>query len=145
MKGKSATVIALKDILNAVREAGSFTMFIKAVEAAGLEKVVQGSGPLTIFAPVDRAFDALPKATWDRLLNNPKELNDILTYHMVAGKLTIGTIMTMTGADTLLGPKLRINGCDGLTINNAKVIKADVDASNGIVHGIDKVLKIPPR
>jgi uncharacterized surface protein with fasciclin (FAS1) repeats len=143
MKGKLETTIAQKDILDAARDAGLFKMFLKAVETAGLDKLLRGEGPVTVFAPVDRAFEKMARPVWERLLGNKKELTDVLSYHIVPGKITIGNIMTLTAVDTLQGQKIRINACDGIAVNKAKVIKADIDGSNGIIHGIDRVLTPP--
>jgi uncharacterized surface protein with fasciclin (FAS1) repeats len=141
MKSKLETVVELKDIIGAARETGVFKIFLAAVERAGLEGFLKNPDqPLTIFAPVDRAFEKIPKDTLEKLLHNKKELVETLLYHCVPGKLAIGAIMGLTEAGTLQGGKIRISVCDGLSINQALVIKADVDASNGIIHGIDTLL-----
>lgn len=141
MKSKQEMVIELKDIIGAARETGAFKTFLMAVERAGMEDFFRNQDQqLTVFAPVDSAFEKMPKDSLERLLHNKKELIDMLMYHCVPGKITIGAVMGLTEARTMNGGKIFINACDGLSVNQALVIKADVDARNGIIHGIDSLL-----
>jgi len=131
------------DIVETAAAAGSFTTLLAAAEAAGLVDALKGEGPLTVFAPTDAAFAALPAGTVETLLKpeNKDRLAAILKLHVIAGKKVksadlAGKILT---AETLNGT-IAIDGTNGVKINDANVITADVKASNGIIHVIDKVL-----
>ena len=114
------------------------------VKKAGLADELSGKTQLTVFAPTNAAFAKVPKATLDTLAKNPAALKRVLLYHVVAGKVPAAKVVTLRSAKTLAGPTVRIR-VTGKTvrINSAQVTKADVMASNGIVHVIDRVL-IPP-
>ena len=121
---------------------GSFTTLVAAVKAAGLVETLQGPGPFTVFAPTDEAFAKLPKGTVENLLKpeNKAKLVGIMTYHVVAGKVMAADVKTMR-AKTVNGQKLDIKVADGeVTVDNAKVVKTDVAASNGVIHVIDTVV-----
>jgi uncharacterized surface protein with fasciclin (FAS1) repeats len=138
-KSKAATV----DIVATAQAAGSFNTLLAAAEAAGLVEALQGEGPLTVFAPTDAAFAALPAGTVETLLlpENKDQLAAILKLHVIAGQKVKSTDLagkTIT-AETLNG-QISIDGTDGVMVNDANVIQADVKASNGIIHVIDKVL-----
>ncbi len=129
--------------------AGDFTVLVEAVKAAGLVDTLSGPGPFTVFAPTDAAFaDALKTLgiTKEQLLADPAKLKAILTYHVVPGEVMAADVLTMDGQDvaTVAGPtvKVKINGST-VMINNATVTTADIKASNGVIHVIDKVL-LPP-
>lgn len=131
-----------KDIVAVAASAGSFNTLVAAVKAAGLVETLQGPGPFTVFAPTDAAFDKLPKGTVENLLKpeNKEKLVAILTYHVVPGKVMAVDVKTMK-AKTVNGQSLDIKVNDaGVTVNNAKVVKTDVAASNGVIHVIDTVL-----
>ncbi len=134
------------DIVDTAVNAGSFTTLVAAVQAAGLEETLRGEGPFTVFAPTDDAFAALPEGTLDNLLKpeNKDQLAGILTYHVVAGKTKSKDLAgkTLTVA-TVNGADVEIDGTDGVTVNGANVVKADVWASNGVIHVIDAVI-LPP-
>ena len=122
--------------------AGSFNTLVAAVKAAGLVETLQGTGPFTVFAPTDEAFAKLPKGTVESLLKpeNKEKLVAILTYHVVAGKVMAADVKTMK-AKTVNGKSLDVKVADGaVTVDNAKVIKTDVAASNGVIHVIDTVV-----
>ena len=112
--------------------------------AADLITALKGSGPFTVFAPTDEAFQKLPAGTVETPLkpeNNKEKLRAILTYHVVAGKVTAAEVVKLTSAKTLNGKDVNITTHDGnVMVNNAKVIKADITASNGVIHVIDTVL-----
>ena len=131
------------DIVDTAVSAGQFKTLVAALKAGELAGVLKGSGPFTVFAPTDDAFKALPKGTVESLLKpeNKKKLVAILTYHVVPGK-TVSSIMAgkMLTVKTVQGGSLDINGTNGVRINNATVVKADIMASNGVIHVIDKVL-----
>lgn len=141
---ESATASASVDIIDTATAAGSFTTLIRVLDAAGLSDTLRGNGPFTVFAPNDEAFAALPPGTVDALLlpENRARLTQILSYHVVSGRELAsgdfaGSTMTL---DTVEGRTIDINGTNGVKVNNATVIAADVDASNGVIHVIDTVL-----
>ena len=114
------------------------------MKKAGLADELSAPGALTVFAPTNAAFAKVPKATLNALAKNPAALKRVLLYHVVAGKVTAAKVVKLKSAKTLAGPSVRIR-VTGMTvrINNARVTTADVKASNGVVHVIDRVL-IPP-
>lgn len=133
---------AKTDIADTAAAAGSFTTLLAAAEAAGLVDALKGEGPLTVFAPTDEAFAKLPEGTVENLLKpeNKDQLAGILKLHVVAGKVKSKDLAgKQIEAETLNGT-VSIDGTDGVTVNGAKVISADVKASNGIIHVIDTVL-----
>lgn len=121
-------------------EEAGFTTLVAAVKAAGLDQTLTEKGPFTVFAPTDEAFAKLPEGTVEKLLANPEQLKKVLLFHVVSGSVTSGEVVKLTSAKTLNGEKLTINAKQGVMINDATVIKADIDASNGTVHVIDTVL-----
>jgi len=131
-----------KDIVDTAVEAGSFTTLVAAVQAADLVETLKGEGPFTVFAPTDEAFAALPEGTVENLLlpENKDQLIQILTYHVVPGKVMSTDITGDMEAATVEGAALSITTMDGVKINGANVVSADVDASNGVIHVIDTVL-----
>jgi uncharacterized surface protein with fasciclin (FAS1) repeats len=118
-----------------------FSTLVAALKAAGLVETLAGKGPFTVFAPTNAAFAKIPKGDLDKLLADKAALTKVLTYHVVSGKVTAAKVMKMKSAKTLEGGNLNI-AVMGKTveINGAKVIKANVLASNGVVHVIDTVL-----
>jgi uncharacterized surface protein with fasciclin (FAS1) repeats len=131
-----------KDLVAVASGNGSFKTLVAAVKAAGLVETLQGPGPFTVFAPTDEAFAKLPKGTVEDLLKpeNKEKLIAILTYHVVAGKVMSADVKTMK-AKTVNGQSLDLKVTDGaVTVDNANVVKADVAASNGVIHVIDNVV-----
>tara|TARA_Y100001968_G_scaffold79179_1_gene70478 strand:+ start:255 stop:725 length:471 start_codon:yes stop_codon:yes gene_type:complete len=132
-----------KDIVDTAVANGSFKTLVAAVKAAGLVDTLKGKGPFTVFAPTDAAFAKLPEGTVASLLkpeNKPK-LVAILTHHVLAGAVPSATVVgKKLGPKTVNGTSLSIDGTMGVMVGDAKVIAADVKASNGIIHVIDKVL-----
>ena len=131
-----------KDIVDTAVDAGSFTNLVAAVQAAGLVDTLKGEGPFTVFAPTDEAFAALPEGTVEDLLKpeNKDKLIAILTYHVVSGKVMSTDLSNNTMAPTVQGSDVKIMTEGGVTVNGAKVISADIEASNGVIHVIDTVL-----
>ena len=132
-----------KDIVDTAIGAGNFETLVTAVKTAGLVDTLKGEGPYTVFAPTDEAFAKLPKDTIDSLLKpeNKKMLTEILTYHVIPGKVKAKKAAKLDSAKTVNGSEITINPTDeSLMINNALVIKADIKTSNGIIHVIDTVL-----
>lgn len=131
---------AQNNIVVVAEKAGNLNTLVKAIKVAGLVKVLESKGPFTVFAPTDEAFAALPKGTLDGLLKDPKALAKVLQYHVVSGKVTskevkTGDVKTVNGEDIHLDVS-----ADGVKVNDAKVVHADIEAGNGVVHVIDKVL-----
>jgi len=129
-----------KDIVDTAVAAGSFKTLAAALNAAGLVDALKGEGPFTVFAPTDEAFAKLPEGTVEALLKDKEKLTAILTYHVVPGKVTSADVVKLESAKTLQGSELKISAKDGVKINDAKVVKADVLAGNGVIHVIDSVL-----
>lgn len=132
-----------KDIVDVAVANGSFTTLATALTAADLVTTLKGEGPFTVFAPTDEAFSKLPEGTLDMLLlpENKEKLVSVLTYHVVAGKVMAADVMKIDTAATLQGQQVTISTKDGkVMINNANVVTADVEASNGVIHVIDSVL-----
>lgn len=137
MKGETG------DIVDTAVGAGQFTTLVTAVKEAGLVETLKGEGPFTVFAPTDAAFAKLPDGTVESLLEpeNKEKLTEILTYHVVSGKVMSSDIAGKEiEAETVQGSTLDIDATDGVTVNDANVVKADVAASNGVIHVIDTVL-----
>ena len=134
------------DIVDVAAGAGSFNTLVAAVQAADLVGALKGDGPLTVFAPTDEAFAALPEGTLDSLLKpeNKDQLTAILLYHVVPGKVMSADLSGTVNAETLQGSKVKIvASSSGVTVDGANVVKADVAASNGVIHVIDAVI-LPP-
>jgi uncharacterized surface protein with fasciclin (FAS1) repeats len=133
-----------KDIVDTAVAAGSFNTLAAALQAAGLVETLKGKGPFTVFAPTDEAFAKLPAGTVDNLLKpeNKDKLVAILTYHVVAGSVPSTEVVKLTSAKTVQGQSVKISaGKDGVMVDGAKVVKADVMASNGMIHVIDSVIQ----
>jgi uncharacterized surface protein with fasciclin (FAS1) repeats len=130
-----------KDIVETANAAGSFKTLLAAAQAAGLVDTLKSEGPLTVFAPTDAAFAKLPAGTVEALLKDKDALRAILTYHVVAGAVPASKVVGMRWAPTVQGQSLLIRTNEtGVQIDGAKVIKADIHTSNGIIHVIDKVM-----
>jgi uncharacterized surface protein with fasciclin (FAS1) repeats len=132
-----------KDIVDTAVDAGSFSTLVTAVQAADLVDTLKGSGPFTVFAPTDDAFAALPEGVLEGLLADKEALTEVLTYHVVSGKVMAADVVKLTSAETVQGKSVTIDATDGVKVNDANVIQADIECSNGVIHVIDKVL-IPP-
>jgi uncharacterized surface protein with fasciclin (FAS1) repeats len=132
-----------KDIVDTAVAAGSFNTLAKALQAAGLVDTLKGKGPFTVFAPTDEAFSKLPAGTVESLLKpeNKEKLKAILLYHVVSGDVTAAQVVKLSSAKTINGEdvKIAVNG-GTVMVNDARVVKADVQASNGVIHIIDTVL-----
>jgi uncharacterized surface protein with fasciclin (FAS1) repeats len=134
------------DIVDLAISQDNLSTLVAAVKAGGLVETLKGKGPFTVFAPTNEAFAALPAGTLESLLKpeNKDKLVQILTYHVVSGKVMSTDLKDGMSAKTVQGSDVKIGiSKDGVKVNDAKVIKADVNASNGVVHVIDKVI-LPP-
>lgn len=118
----------------------AFSTLVTAVEVAGLVKTLQTGGPFTVFAPTNDAFAKLPPGTIQTLVQNPPQLARILTYHVVAGRYTQDELIQLGTVTSVEGASIPIDGTEGFEVKNATVIAANVEADNGIVHGIDNVI-----
>ena len=128
------------DIIDTAVSAGQFNTLVKAVQAAGLVDTLKGKGPFTVFAPTDDAFAKLPAGTLEALLQDKQKLAQVLTYHVVPGKVTAAQVKP-GAVKTVQGQSLRLRTDGGaVMIDDAKVIKTDVMASNGVIHVIDSVV-----
>ncbi len=135
--------VKAQDIVDTAISAGQFTTLVAAVQAAGLVDVLKGDGPFTVFAPTDEAFAALPEGTVDNLLKpeNKDQLVAILTYHVVPGKIMSTDIAGKTTVvASVQGSDLSVNATDGVRVDHASVIAADIEADNGVIHVIDQVV-----
>src|SRR4051794_14272936 len=136
-----------ENIIGTAVTAGQFKTLAAAINAAGLTETLNGPGPFTVFAPTDAAFAKLPAGTVENLLKpeNRDRLVAILTYHVVPGAVTAGEVTKLDEAKTVNGQMVDIHTSGGtVMVNDAKVIKADIPASNGVIHVIDAVM-LPPR
>jgi uncharacterized surface protein with fasciclin (FAS1) repeats len=137
---KTAAAKATKDIVDTAVSAGTFKTLVAAVQAAGLVDALKSEGPFTVFAPTDKAFAKLPKGTVEALLADPVRLAGILKYHVVASKVMAADAVKLDSAKTLQGGMLKIDATDGVKINKANVVAADIVTTNGVIHVIDTVL-----
>jgi uncharacterized surface protein with fasciclin (FAS1) repeats len=138
----AADPVATKDIVDTAVAAGSFKTLAAALKAGELIDALKSKGPFTVFAPTDEAFAKLPSGTVETLLKpeNREKLVAVLKYHVVAGKVTSDQVVKLQKATTLNGKDLRIDAVSGVKVNDATVVKADIPASNGVIHVIDRVL-----
>ncbi len=137
--GHHATMPA-KDIVDTAVSAGSFNTLVTAVKAAGLVETLKGEGPFTVFAPTDEAFAKIPEDDLNALLKNKKALTQVLTYHVVPGKVMAADVVKLDSAKTVEGQSVSIDTRSGVKVNNANVVKTDILTSNGVIHVIDTVL-----
>ncbi len=128
-----------QDIVDTAVKAGNFKTLVTAVQAAGLVDTLKGPGPFTVFAPTDEAFAKVPKAQLDALLADKAKLTKVLTYHVVSGAVMAKDVKPGM-VKTVEGSSLTLATTGGVTVNGAKVVAADVKASNGVIHAIDTVL-----
>ena len=143
----SSAFAAEKDIVDTAVAAGSFNTLVTAVTKADLAETLKGSGPFTVFAPNDDAFAKIPAETLNTLLDpsNKGTLAGILTYHVIAGKVMSADIVGKSlSVDTVNGAPVTIDATDGVMVGGAKVIAADIETSNGVIHVIDTVI-MPPK
>ena len=134
---------AKSDIVDTAVSAGSFKTLVAAVKAAGLVETLKGEGPFTVFAPTDEAFAKLPKGTVESLLKpeNLAKLQAILTYHVVPGRIMAADVVKLTGASSVQGQQIDIAIKGGkVFVDNASVVKTDIECSNGVIHVIDTVI-----
>jgi len=132
-----------KNIVETAVQSGKFNTLVAALNAAGLVNTLNGKGPFTVFAPSDTAFSKLPAGTVDGLLmpENKAKLVSILAYHVIPGKIMSGDIAgKKISVKTVQGSEVSVDAMYGVKINNSNVVSADIAATNGVIHVIDKVL-----
>lgn len=143
---KDAARTARLDIFDTAAEAGTFQTLLTAAKAAGLVDTLKGKGPMTLFAPTDEAFKRLPAGTVEALLLDKPKLTAILKYHLMAQEVPAAKLIEMTWGETMDGQSFRIEvSDDGVTVDGARIVKADVRATNGIIHVIDTVIMPRPN
>jgi uncharacterized surface protein with fasciclin (FAS1) repeats len=130
----------MSNIVETAVGAGTFTTLVAAVQAAGLVDTLTSEGPFTVFAPTDEAFAALPAGTVEGLLADIPALTKVLTFHVVAGKVMAADVVKLTSATTVEGSDVTIDATDGVKVNGANVVTADIECDNGVIHVVDAVL-----
>jgi uncharacterized surface protein with fasciclin (FAS1) repeats len=139
--GMTHSMVKSNDIVDVAVANGNFTTLVAAVKAAGLVDTLKGVGPFTVFAPTDAAFAKVPTETLNALLADKAALANVLTYHVVAGKVMASDVVTLSQATTVQGQNVMIRVRDGkVFVDNAQVVITDVTASNGVIHVIDTVI-----
>jgi uncharacterized surface protein with fasciclin (FAS1) repeats len=127
-------------IVDIAVQAGSFKTLVQAVQAAGLVETLSGEGPFTVFAPTDEAFAQIPAETLQAVLANKEQLTAILTYHVVPGKLMAADVVRSTQLQTVQGQSITVSTEGGVRVDDANVVQTDIEADNGVIHVIDKVI-----
>ncbi len=141
--GLAATTARGADLLDTAERSGSFKNFLEAVRIAGLTRQLKSDGPYTVFMPTDLAFRQITEADWASLKKKPQELARILRYHMIRGRVKV-TEVKPGPAGSIAGPTLELKSDNGMvTVNGARVTESDLQADNGIIHGVDSVLTPP--
>jgi len=135
----------LPDIVETAMASGMFNTLVKAVAAAGLVDTLKSPGPFTVFAPTDEAFAKIPPADLDALLKDTEKLKEVLTFHVVEGKLMAADLKEHEYLQAVSGGELKIDAKSwhlhrNIKVNGANIIKADLEVDNGVCHAIDKVL-----
>ena len=139
----ASVAVKAQDIVDTAVAAGQFTTLVAAVQAAGLVETLKGEGPYTVFAPTNEAFAALPEGTVENLLKpeNKDQLVAVLTYHVVPGKIMASDVAGKAmEVASVQGSELSVDATNGVTVDNANVVAADIETSNGVIHVIDKVV-----
>ncbi|MFN7016112.1 MAG: fasciclin domain-containing protein [Fimbriimonadales bacterium] len=127
-------------IVDIAVQAGKFNTLVQAVQAAGLVETLSGEGPFTVFAPTDEAFAQIPQETLQAVLADKEKLTAILTYHVVPGKLMAADVARSSQLQTVQGQSITVNTEGGVRVDDANVIQTDIEADNGVIHVIDRVL-----
>jgi len=127
-------------IVDVAVQAGSFKTLVQAAQAAGLVETLSGAGPFTVFAPTDDAFAQIPQETLQAVLADKEKLTAILTYHVVPGKLMAADVVNSTQLQTVQGQSITVSTEGGVRVDDANVIQTDIEADNGVIHVIDRVI-----
>lgn len=136
-----ADTMESKTIVDIASADSNFSTLVTAIKAAGLAETLAGEGPYTVFAPTNEAFAKLPEGTLESLLQDKEKLAAILTYHVVPGKVMASDVLKLQSATTVQGQDITITAESGaVMVNDANVVKTDIEASNGVIHVIDTVI-----
>jgi uncharacterized surface protein with fasciclin (FAS1) repeats len=127
-------------IVDVAVQAGKFNTLVQAVQAAGLVETLSGEGPFTVFAPTDEAFAQIPQETLQAVLADKEKLTAILTYHVVPGRLMAADVVRSTQLQTVQGQSITVSAEGGVRVDDANVVQTDIEADNGVIHVIDKVI-----
>jgi uncharacterized surface protein with fasciclin (FAS1) repeats len=127
-------------IVDVAVQAGKFNTLVQAVQAAGLVETLSGEGPFTVFAPTDEAFAQIPQETLQAVLADKEKLTAILTYHVVPGRLMAADVVRSTQLQTVQGQSITVSTEGGVRVDDANVVQTDIEADNGVIHVIDKVI-----
>jgi uncharacterized surface protein with fasciclin (FAS1) repeats len=130
----------MKNLIQTAVEAGNFKTLITAMQEADLYDTLSGDGPYTVFAPTDEAFSKLPSGALENILQDKERLTEVLTYHVLKKKVKAKEVKILKNAKTVNGKEIIISSSQDVKINNARIIKKDIECSNGIIHVIDEVL-----
>jgi uncharacterized surface protein with fasciclin (FAS1) repeats len=129
-----------KNIVETVRRTGEFNTLITALQRAGLDAELAKGGPFTMFAPSDEAFGELPDGAVETLMEEPETLTSVLSYHIVPRRVTAAEAAWMRGAPTVNGEDVLVLCDEAIHVDGARLVEADIEASNGLIHVIDRVL-----
>ena len=130
----------MKNIVETVTESGDFKTLLITVQETGLVDTLSREGPFTVFAPTDEAFSKLPPRIFKNLLKDIEKLTEILTYHVVENIVMINDVINIKNAKTVNGKEISVDISKEVKIDNARIIKSDIECSNGVIHVIDEVL-----
>jgi uncharacterized surface protein with fasciclin (FAS1) repeats len=133
----------MKRIIETAIAHGSFKTLVAAIKAAGLSERLSGPGPFTVFAPNDNAFARLPEGAVEELFKDIPRLRRLLAYHVVEGKALATEVLNIKSAMTVYGKNLTITSNKGVKVNNARVVRINIECDNGVIHTIDTVLTLP--
>ena len=131
---------ATSDIIETAASAGNFNTLLDAIRTAGLEDTLKGDGPFTVFAPSDEAFARVPEKILAAVVADPEALKELLTYHVVVGRVDSSDVAGLSSATSVQGSELSIDTSNGVKVGGANVVSADIVASNGIIHVVDSVM-----
>jgi uncharacterized surface protein with fasciclin (FAS1) repeats len=130
----------MKNLVQTAIDTGYLKILVKVIREAGFVDILSDKGPFTIFAPTDKAFAKLPIDTLENIINDKEKLTEILTYHIISKKVIVNQIINLKKTNTVNGKDLSINAKKRFRVDNAKIIKKDIQCINGIIHIIDEVL-----
>lgn len=130
----------MPNVVETAVSAGSFKTLVAAVQAAGLAEALSGPGPFTVFAPTDEAFAKLPAGAVEALLQDIPKLQAVLKHHVVSGRMTASDVAAQHSVQTLEGDEITIDSTDGVRVDEAHVVQADIGTDNGVIHVIDTVM-----
>lgn len=130
----------MKNLVQTAIDIGYLKILVKVLREAGLIDILSDKGPFTIFAPTDKAFAKLPIDKLENIINDKEKLTEILTYHIISKEVMVNQVFNLKKTNTVNGKDLSINAKKRFKVDNAKIIKKDIQCTNGIIHIIDEVL-----